>query len=213
MSSRQENRKTPPIVLSSTLGLAQRVQGGDDSAWDRLDAKLRSWLGSLLASDRLPNGWTPEDVIQLVLLDVVRGIASFQVRGDAKFRDWVATVMRHTVADLWRKSGARKRGRGEKSLDECEENGDVAVDLLAGPSTQVRAREIREALELSLGRLVERHRTVLALREETGLSFAEIQLKMGYANESTARSLYLRARAKRAELMKAFCDSVIPKGP
>ena len=199
----------PSEQLSTTLGLARRIQRGDDSAWDRLDAKLRTWLTGRIACAPLPPGWVPEDLVQVVFLEVFRGLPRFEIRPDRSFRSWVLSILEHKRIDLWRKARTLRHGPPERALEGDRDSSAVNADPPApgpGPSTNVRRQEMGDQLRAALAQMTERHREVLRLREEDGRSFAEIGQELGYAKEATVRSLYHRAREVRRDLLRGCCD-------
>jgi RNA polymerase sigma-70 factor, ECF subfamily len=102
-----------------------RARGGDDSAWQDLCRVYRplivGWLRrqSIPASDR-------DDLVQEILLTVVRGLPSFQHSGQpGSFRSWLRTIAHSRSFDYWkspaRRASAPGAGAAVKTLADLED--------------------------------------------------------------------------------------------
>ncbi len=192
--------------MSSTLDAARRARSGDELAWAELDAKLRPWLTDRLLWDRVPNGYDVADVIQDVLLYVHQNFDQFRVSPDSSMRAWLLRIAESKLIDLWRRADAKKRGGGRErhigSFDGVGIRDRMPDDRGMAQSGAARQKELEAGLLAIQGKLSAKHRQVLELREEMELPFEDIAVRMGYSKAVTVRSLFMRARVRRAELLR-----------
>ena len=110
--------------METSVSLLERL-GGTPTAddWRRLDELyrplLRAWMAraGVVASD-------VDDLVQDVLLVVVRKIAEFEWRGQGAFRAWLRTILAHRVRDYFRGQKYRPTATGgsdfERWVEELE---------------------------------------------------------------------------------------------
>ena len=181
--------------------LFARYQNGDARAmttlYDRHARPLRAFAQQRGAA-------RPDDIVQDAFLRVVRNGASFQ--GQAKFRTWLYTLARNLCVDASR----RDRFRSGPSLDAptgSEDNrtlGDrIANDSIGTDASRNLAdRQFQTAFDAAMAQLPDEQREVFALRELSGLSFAEIA-EATASNENTVKS---RMRYALKQLREALSD-------
>ncbi len=181
--------------------LFARYQNGDARAmttlYDRHARPLRAFAQQRGAA-------RPDDIVQDAFLRVVRNGASFQ--GQAKFRTWLYTIARNLCVDASR----RDRFRSGPSLDAptgSEDNrtlGDrIANDSIGTDASRNLAdRQFQTAFDAAMAQLPDEQREVFALRELSGLSFAEIA-EATASNENTVKS---RMRYALKQLREALSD-------
>ncbi len=110
--------------METSVSLLGRLAGAPtDDDWRRLDdlyrPLLRVWLAraGVVASD-------VDDLVQEVLLVVVRKIAGFERRGQGAFRAWLRAVLANEVRDYFRGQKYRPTATGDsdilRRLDELE---------------------------------------------------------------------------------------------
>lgn len=190
-------REDPP----SDEALYARFLAGDPRAlatlYDRHARPLRAFA--------LQRGAVrPDDVVQDAFLRVVRNAAGFQ--GQAKFRTWLYTIARNLCIDAAR----RDRFRAGPSLDAPtgNEEGRTLGDRMAhtgvgtDASRNLADREFQLAFDAAMAQLPEEQREVFALRELSGLSFAEIA-EATACNENTVKS---RMRYALKQLREALLE-------
>ena len=111
---------------------------------------------------------------------------------------FLAKITRHISLDRWRKNSAGKRGGGEaaialEELEECISGG-------SDPEAQLRAKELRGALNRFLDGLPQRERVLFVSRywylrsvkqmaEETGLSESSVKTQLFRTREKLRRFL------------------------
>jgi RNA polymerase sigma-70 factor (ECF subfamily) len=110
--------------METSVSLLERLAAApSDDDWRRLDALyrplLRAWMGraGVPASD-------VDDLVQDVLLVVVRKIDGFERRGQGAFRAWLLTILAHRAGDYFRAQKCRPTATGDsdflRRLDELE---------------------------------------------------------------------------------------------
>lgn len=200
----------PPDPLSSTLHHVQNVQHQDDAgtSWQNLNDKAERWVAEAVRGSNLPPDRSLEDIVQEVMLQVIRDINEFVVEPGASFAGWVRTIAQRKLTDAWRHERAHKRGRGKQrhlgEFDESGGQGHFADERTPRQSMFVRLGELGAALDAALLQLGEKYRRVIELRLFQGKSYAEIAPEMGYDKEVTVRSLYMRATEQLQDLLRPF---------
>lgn len=156
----------------------------DDAAFEVLIRRHAPRVHALAAS--LVGAGSADDVVQEVFLSAHKSLKSF--RGDALFTTWL-----HRVA----LNACYKMLRAKPTLSYED------VPELTATSDPVQAGEVavlRERLAWAMGRLPDKQREVLALRELADLDYAEIAqtLKVPLG---TVKSRVARGRAALKELL------------
>jgi RNA polymerase sigma-70 factor (ECF subfamily) len=178
-------------VEASDEELMQSYREGDAAAFDRLYARHR---GALFRFVRRSVGERSlaEELYQEIWMRVIEARSRYQPR--ARFTTWLYTIAHNRLVDHW-----RKRGLALVSLDGGD---DPPPEPDAGPAHNPERRlEARERLERFLGALEAlppAQREAFLLREEAGLSVAEIARATG-ADEEAAKSRLRYALAKLKE--------------
>lgn len=153
--------------------LIEAAQGGDEDAFGELVKSHYERIYRHLWT-YVRNEHDARDLAQETWIKAWDKIPTF--RGEAPFGAWVARIATRTALDFLR----RKKRLREVPLPEPGEPTHGAADPAAAPSKPDRPdralqrTEVRERFDLALGTLSKKHRTVLALRELEGLSYAEI---------------------------------------
>ena len=110
--------------METSVSLLERLGGTPtDDDWRRLDdlyrPLLRAWMAraGVAASD-------VDDLVQEVLLVVVRKISGFERRGQGAFRTWLRTILANRVGDYFSKQKHLPTATGDsdflRRLDELE---------------------------------------------------------------------------------------------
>lgn len=194
-----------PDRLSATQRHIKKIQSDRRAAeaWAYLDAKVRGIVDCSPLVRTLPVDTDPEDLAQAVLVDVLLSITEFKVEPQASFAGWVHLILGRKVCSLWRRTKTRGRdARRTVYLDDLEgfepidRGGEDPAMLSHAGDLQTRARKAVATLET-------RDCRVLRLREEHGLSFREIGDALGAVPETTARSIFHRARNRRMRALRS----------
>lgn len=192
---------------SSTVMDAFGARDGDPQSWVRLEERLRPWMQQQLARERIPGGYTADDVINITFADVYKSLDRFESRPGATFRDWVRTIMLNRLRDLWRREQRQLPRGGLVSLgapgaDSVCGGIDVADEGAYRASMLARHQEIRTDFLAALEQLDEEKRTVLRLHVLEGLPFEAIAQHVGRNKAVTVRAIYHRAIAKVREILR-----------
>jgi RNA polymerase sigma-70 factor (ECF subfamily) len=179
------------------------------AAGDRgsLDQLLERYLPQLHAyvHARMGNGLRPReasvDVVQSVCRQVLAARATFEFRGEERFRAWLFTTALNKLREKHRlhlRQGRSLAGE-EKALDHEPV---TAAALLMTPSQHAIGRETAEAIEQALAALSEEHREVVTLARIVRLPHRVIAEVMGRSEEAT-RKLLGRAIVALAEQLES----------
>lgn len=173
--------------------LASLARRGDQDAFAQLvrDNERRVYTLAL----RLCGN--PEDAMDLAQETFLRAWSALpNFRGSSSFSTWLYRLTYNACVDFLRKNSLRR----EVSLPLTEEAPDVP-DHTGDPHQALERKERRQALERGLAQLPEHYRSVLVLRELSGLSYREIgdvlKLDLG-----TVRSRLARARGELRKILR-----------
>lgn len=166
--------------------LIARLRRGDETALAEL-MRLYEKKVYTLCFRMCGNAEDAEEAAQDTFLALWRGIGSF--RQESSLATWIYRLASNSCIDLLRRG---RRNPSGPSLDDEEQMID-AVDTAPLPQQELERCELRDRLCEGLSALPEEYRAILLLRENEGLSYAEIAsaltLELG-----TVKSRISRAR-------------------
>jgi RNA polymerase sigma-70 factor, ECF subfamily len=186
--------KIEPDRGSRDNEFAAAIDGDPAARWRALEAcrdylRLVARRGRWSGSADLP---ATSDIVQNTCVDAWRDFSRFRGRTPGQFRAWLKAILIHaSLRD-------RRRPLG---LDLYSE----ARSKPASPSQAAQQKAAHEALDAALGRLSQRHRSVIHLRIWEQSSFAQIGEKLD-VSEDAARMLFGRALANLREAMRPGHD-------
>jgi RNA polymerase sigma-70 factor (ECF subfamily) len=171
------------------LMLAYRA--GDAAAFDRLYARYKGALFRFVLRSVRERA-AAEEFYQEIWMRVIESRSRYAPQ--AKFSTWLYTIAHNRLVDAWRKGGLAL-----VSLD-CEDDPppEPAAPPSSDPQRTLEARERLARFLRALGALPAAQREAFLLREEAGLSIAEIAKVTG-ADEEAAKSRLRYALAKLKE--------------
>lgn len=175
--SMSENPKPP---TASQLFL--RAQAGDLAAFVTF---VEQFSGSVrrIAQEIIGGTVDPDDVVQETLLNIFRGLHTFQsMPHDPEGKGWVSTITRHTAYRLCRKANDSPQPIGETIEDTVTAAPEQGLDEMEA------CEEVAELLKL----LTPQQRQVIYLRYWKQLTFAEIGKQLDITEEN-ARKIHQRA--------------------
>jgi len=178
-------------VDTGDLGLVQRVQKGDKTAFDLLVRKYQHKVVKLVTR-YLRDPSDAEDVAQEAFIKAYRAIPQF--RGDSAFYTWLYRIAINTA-----KNAIVSRDRSPVAFDldlqSVEESNSMQMRLADAetPESLLQTEEIRTTVNQAIDALPEDLRTAIVLRELEGLSYEDIALAMD-CPVGTVRSRIFRAR-------------------
>lgn len=171
---------------SSEEDLLRRARLGDSHAFDefirRSSPRVYAWMCRAVGRD------AAEDLTQEIFLKVFRGLSRY--RGEAPARAWLAAIAHNTVKNQY-----RFLGRFRRIFAAAAEPGSLAepADPADGPEETAGGSERRARVAEALGRLPEKFRMPLVLRDLDGWSYEEISASLGLPL-GTVKSRIARAR-------------------
>lgn len=172
--------------------LIARAQAGDSAAFAELYEHYHRRL-FVVCLRRLADSHEAEDVVQESFARAWRSLPGFA--GERRFYPWLSVIASHLCTDI-----LRRRGRAVPVAD--LQAGEVASAEESGEE-RVLAQCERAEVASALRRLNERHRRVLALREQHQWSYQEIADAEGIAVSAVETLLW---RARRA-LERSMADA------
>jgi len=185
------------------LTLVTRARAGDAGAFRALVVRYqRKVYAVALGIVKDPDlAW---DVAQEAFVRVHQHLADF--KGESAFSTWVFRIATHLSIDSVR----RERTRAKDDLEEADETalarggeGILATALGTNPQESVLRRELAGKITEALGRLPEKHRTILVLREVEGLSYEELAERL-QIHKGTVMSRLFHARRKMQALLRGY---------
>jgi RNA polymerase sigma-70 factor (ECF subfamily) len=166
------------VIAVTDRVAVDRFQAGDAGAFGDLYRRYHRRL-IRYCRFRLRDRHEAEDVAQEAFVRAWIAMPSFA--GDKRFYPWLRVVAANLCTDT-----LRKRSRSEPAAV-------LASGVVEAGFDNVGEDEERALLRSALARLNARHRSVLAMREEDGLSYEEIAARTG-VSVATVESLLWRAR-------------------
>ncbi len=185
------------MYKADALDLINRFKDGDTSAFEEILLKYQDKIYNL-CRHMLQNPHDTEDAAQDVFLKAYQNLNRF--KPDSSLYTWLYRIAVNTCIDYRRKPLF-------ESVFKSSKEGDVfAVDRPAdspSPEKLYESKEIGNAIQFALGRLSEKLRTVIVLKEIEGLSYEEISEVLD-VSIGTVKSRISRAREELKELLKKF---------
>lgn len=183
---------------SFTIDLVNRIQGGDDDAWNDLYGRYHDEL-LFAVRCRLGPGLRrhlqSEDVLQSVMRDALGDLHRFEPRGPGSLKHFLNVLITNKIRDRVDTYGAQKRA-GTVPLTDS-----VAAAVSDGtPELRYHDAVRYERLERCMARLPEDMRQVVLLRKLEGLSSKDVA-EMLEKSDAAVRKLYSRALARLTALM------------
>ena len=195
------------LEACTETALVAAAQAGDRPAFEALvlpcQAGILRWL-TRLTRDR-PSA---EELFQESLCKAYVSLAGF--RGESSFATWLASIARNTYL-AWRKAQLKRPDNvslnmGETDIDESFDLAEGWVNMPSTPEEQLWQQELADAIQKSLDDLPQPLREAFELREQGGLSYAEIAQHQ-QVPVNTVRSRIYRAREAIAHDLKHIMET------
>lgn len=179
---------------ASGPALVARARSGDRAAADELASRFAK-PAYLVALQLLGNPEDARDAAQTALMRFFTRLD--RLEPGRPIRPWLFTIVRNAALDLAR----RRTVRRSDSLDEArEEFGAEVIDESADPEADRRRHELRRDIWRALGRLTEKEREILVLRDYQDLTYAEIAAVLSVPVGTVMSRLHRARRALRGLL-------------
>jgi len=186
-----------PVQNQDDLRLIDRFKSGDAAAFEEIVLKHQDKIYNL-CRHMLGNAHDAEDAAQDVFIKAYQGLHKFQPH--ASLYTWLYRIAVNTCIDY------RRKPFFESIFKHTEEGKELVYDLPSdapSPERLYQSKQIGLALRISLGKLSQKLRTVIILKEVEGLSYEEIAEVLDISL-GTVKSRIARAREELLELMKEF---------
>ncbi len=181
-----------------TLDLVDRIQRGEEGAWDALYRRYHDELLFVVRMNlgkKLRGALESEDVLQSVALAAFRALPDFEPNGPDSMRRFLHTLVLNKIRDRADHFGAQKRAGGVQLTDTIA----AALGGDAGPPTYYESERF-ERLERALRQLPEDMREVVLLRKIDDMPSKEVARLVG-SSDAAVRKLYSRAMARLTLLL------------
>ncbi len=170
--------------------LVERVQGGDDRAFELLVLKYQHRILGLV-NRYVQDADEVQDVAQEAFIKAYRALPGF--RGDSAFYTWLYRIAINTAKNHLVSRSRRPPGADVEVEDAEQFESGGALRELENPETVLFGEELRSVVERAIEDLPEDLRTAVTLREFDGLSYEDIAAVME-CPVGTVRSRIFRAR-------------------
>lgn len=175
-----------------------KVLSGDADAFEPLVTANQNFVYNI-ALKMLSNPEDAFDVSQEAFLKAYRSLKDF--KGDSSFSSWLYRITANMCLDFMRKN-KKRRAASIVYLDDDSELKELELpDTRYDPENELERKELQGAINDALTLLPDDQRSILLLRELSGMSYAEISdaLKL---EPGTVKSRLFRARARLAKILK-----------
>lgn len=184
------------MTIEEERSAIERVKNGDSGAFELLVLETQNDVYAV-AFKLLGNAEDALDASQDAYIRAFTGISKF--REDSKFSVWMYRITYNICLDRLRKL----RRQPTVSLERDEEEPELQIpDLSPSPEERIVSREAKELVREGLELLPPKLKSVLILREISGLSYAEIAKATGL-REGTVKSRINRARASLTSFLRS----------
>lgn len=176
--------------------LVEKIKKGDIDAYEEIIKKYENKVCGIIYH-MIKNQNDVEDLAQEVFIKVYKNLSKF--KGDSSLYTWIYKITVNLCLD------EVKKRKNIIYLDEKLEieDGELERELPSSDKTQVELyeeKELKEKLHKCIGKLPEKQRVMIVLRDIKGFSYEEISeitsVKLG-----TVKSQINRARLKLKELL------------
>lgn len=194
-----------------TVALVERHRAGDARALEVLFARYGERIERIVyvrSGGFLRSREQVGDLVQEVLLRMFQDLDRYEVREDARFIDWAATICERTLKNRVRYHEADKRdGHREREMPRRapDMESSVSWDVVASdvsPPERLGELERQQLVDDCIGELREDQREVLLLRDFAGASWDYVTLALGKESKGAAQQLHRRARIALGERLR-----------
>jgi len=184
-------------VTKEEGAIIQRVLAGEAEAFETLVLANQRKVYHLCLR-MTGNQEDAEDLAQEAFLKAFQNLESF--KGESGFGPWLYRLASNVCIDHLR----REKRREKSSLTYLDDAG-VAVEIELpderfSPAVALDKRQVQERVQQGLDALTSEHRSILVLRELSGLSYDEIGSALGLS-AGTVKSRISRARLALTKIL------------
>ena len=184
-----------PLPLLPDTELVALVRTGSDAAFSAIVARYRDRLVGFAARLLRGTGHDAEDIVQDAFIRALAGLRATEA--EMHLRPWLYMIVRNRAMDELRRVGG-----GRFIAAELEDVEHLFAVEDADPARRAAERELLNDVVAEIGRLPERQRLALVMRELDGATHAEMSAQLGTSVPAT-KSLLVRARTTLHEAVAA----------
>lgn len=182
--------------------LVERVQQGDQAAFDILVKKYQHKIMSLISRYVKQQGDVP-DVAQEAFIKAYRALPNF--RGESAFYTWLYRIAVNTAKNYLVSRGRKPPGTDIDAQEaEFLDDGHGLKDI-ASPESQMLSDEIKATVLEAINALPDDLKQAITLRELDGMGYEEIAVTMD-CPIGTVRSRIFRAREAIDKKLKPLLE-------
>ncbi len=174
---------TTPLTSLSDEDLVARFRAGNDAAFTEIHARFRAPLIAFARRMLRGTGHDPEDVVQDALIRAYRGLRVTD--RPMVLRPWLYMIVRNRALDEL---------RAPRRTDAFDDEIGLCAVPDSDPADRIAERDEMRRLVAEIGRLPERQRMALVMREFDGRSHAETARAL-HTTVPATKSLIIRARS------------------
>jgi RNA polymerase sigma-70 factor (ECF subfamily) len=179
----------PLVPSADTHELVRAAASGDDHAWSQLFRRHRVLMRALVHA-RIPgelrSRFETDDVLQSAFLLAYRQIDTFEQRGPAAFKRWLATIVANKLNEKIRYHRRQRRNtQREGPRPDAQDVAHIETDGDSPSTIVVRAETLAEVLA-AIDTLSEEDQAYVGMRFFENLAWVEIAASM-QVPEATAR--------------------------
>ena len=200
---------------TETRGLLERIQAGDDAAFEALFARHREFLRKFVDLRLDPDVRArvdPSDIVQETQLEAFDRLRDYLKRQPMPFRTWLRKTAYERMLKAHRHHAAARRSVKREAVLPNRSSMLLARSLLAAgpsPSRQLVKRETSRLVQGALAELSETDREILLMRNIEDLPYEEIGCLLDLS-AAAARKRYGRALLR---LQKLLTDEGLLESP
>ncbi len=182
--------------------LVARVLAGEQEVFGELVKRHQTRVFAL-ARSLLRNQADAADIAQEAFVRAFGNLRRYRAEGS--FSAWIAKITSNLAIDFMRRQKVQASTELTDDLPEpgAGHAGILASQLPADPQSAALRRELGAQLQEALGRLPEKHRAILILREIDGLSYQELSEALEIP-VGTVMSRLFHSRAKMQEILREY---------
>lgn len=164
--------------------------------WQEVHGNLRAFI-----SRRVRNQSDVDDLVQRVLLQIVKGLAS--LRDPGRLHAWVYRTARNVIADYYRAPGAR-REIASGSAEDLDGIGQAGAPIVVDEDEGDAVRELAACIEPMLRQLTPAYREAVTLADLQGMDQAHAA-KLAGVSLSGMKSRVQRGRRQLKAVLEQCC--------
>jgi RNA polymerase sigma-70 factor, ECF subfamily len=174
--------------------MVSTMLAASDLPWQELHGNLKAFIGR-----RVRNQADVDDLVQRVLLQIVKGLGS--LRDPGRLHAWVYRTARNVIIDHYRSSAVRR----ELVSGDAEDLTATETPALQVDDERVALEELAVCLAPMLRQLPPAYREAVTLTDIEGITQAEAAERMG-VSLSGMKSRVQRGRRQLKAVLEACCQ-------